>query len=105
MFNKKNKTTNTFAKIDTLFGDLPLDYWAGIDTNESPWDLFKAVKKSIDKKNHPAAIELLEKIISIPGLESRQYLQAWYFLNELGGTSKDDIILYGVVVEVAMEDG
>lgn len=66
-----------------LFGDLPLSYWASTDSLEIPWALFKEVKKNLDKDDISKAIDILRKIIDLPGLESRQYLQAYHFLNEL----------------------
>lgn len=90
---------------DMLFGDLPLDRWAANKCDDLPWNLFKAVKLAIDNGNNPAAIEILKKIVGLPNLESRQYLQAYYFLNNLQGITKDKIQLFGVVVEVGMPQG
>ena len=42
---------------DTLFGDLSLDYWAGLNTEDLPWNLFSIAKKSIDKGQYREAIE------------------------------------------------
>ena len=90
---------------DTLFGDLPLDYWAGTDSHEIPWSLFKEAKQSIDKGEKDAAIRTLNGVLAVPGLESRHYLQAHYFLSMLGNAPQKEIQLYGVVVEVMMPQG
>lgn len=90
---------------DTLFGDLPLDYWAALNAEELPWSLFSIAKKNIDKGQYREAIETLKLVVDMPGLESRHYLQACHFLNELGSYSPGQVKLYGVVVEVSIEQG
>ena len=105
MFESTTNTAETFSPIDMLFGDLPLSYWAGINSNEEPWNLFKEVQKSLAENDKEAAIATLEKIINIPGLESRQYLQAYFFLNQLQQVKEEDLKIFGVVVEVSMPQG
>jgi hypothetical protein len=90
---------------DTLFGDHSLDHWANINSNELPWNLFKEVKILIDKGDDEKAIEALNKITRLPDLESRHYLQAYHFLKELSAGPVKDVILFGVVVEVGMDEG
>ncbi len=90
---------------DTLFGDHSLDHWAGINGNELPWNLFKEVKIHVDKGDDEKAIETLHKITKLPGLESRHYLQAYHFLKGLSAVSVKNVMLFGVVVEVGMEEG
>lgn len=90
---------------DTLFGDRPFDYWASINSKGSPWSLFKDAKRSLDKGDKVRAIEILKEIISLPALESRHYLQAYYFLHNAGVVPEGDIKIYGVVAEVSMPDG
>jgi hypothetical protein len=90
---------------DMLFGDLPLDHWASVDSNESPWNLFKAVKENVDRGDIADAIEVLEIITALPGLESRQYLQAFHFINELRGSVEHDTKVFGVVLELSMPGG
>ena len=80
MFGINKKPAETFSVIDMLFGDLPLSYWAGINSNEEPWTLFKKVKNSIDRNNTDDAIDVLKTIINTPAFESRHYLQAYFFL-------------------------
>ncbi|MEO6000897.1 MAG: hypothetical protein ABIN89_28890 [Chitinophagaceae bacterium] len=99
------KPVETIAFRDTLFGDLPLNYWAGIDSNAEPWTLFKEVKRNVDKAKNEDAIKILNNITAIPGLESRQYLQAYHFLNNLAAVPEHNVRLYGIVVEVSMDQG
>ena len=94
-----------WSPIEMLFGDLPLDYWADIKNDALPWDLFKEVKIAIGNGNNAGAIDTLIKIVGLPNLESRQYLQAYYFLNNLQGFTVDKILLFGVVLEVGTPKG
>ena len=95
---------NKIAVRDTLFGDLPIAYWAGTDTEELPWLLFKQAKRHLNSGRQEEAIQALEAITAIPGLESRHYLQAWHFLSQLG-VEPASVQVYGVVVEVVMDGG
>ena len=105
MLESNKKTIETISSRDMLFGDLPLEYWGAADCNDTPWNLFKEAKISLAKGNSLDAIETLKKITCIPGLESRQYLQAYHFINELQGFTEDEIKLLGVVAEVSMPEG
>ena len=105
MFESNRNTGQTISSRDMLFGDLSLEYWAAVDSSDIPWNLFKDAKKSVAIGNSLDAVETLKKITCIPGLESRQYLQAYHFINELQGFSEDEIKLFGVVVEVSMPEG
>lgn len=105
MFESTKKSAEIFSGIDILFGDLPLSYWAGINSNEEPWTLFKEVQKSLDGNKKEEAIATLKGIINMPGLESRQYLQAYFFLNQLQQTKEGDLKIFGVVAEVSMPEG
>ena len=94
-----------FSAYDMLFGDLPLSYWGSVGGNEIPWNLFKAVHKSIETEDKETAIDMLHEIINMPGLESRQYLQAWHFLNGLEEPAEADTKIFGVVLEINMPQG
>ncbi|MEP7166260.1 MAG: hypothetical protein ABI741_16275 [Ferruginibacter sp.] len=100
-----NRPGNDRTIRDTLFGDQPLEQWAGAESEDLPWNLFKDAKRCVDKGKNNQAIEMLKKITTLPGLESRHYLQAYFFLNELGSFPEADIELFAVVVEVAMDEG
>jgi len=100
-----NYAPNAIAIRDTLFGDLPLTYWAGIDADGMPWDLFKQAKHSLDMGDANAAVQALRAIVATRGLEARQYLQACHFLQQLGAELPKTVLVLGVVVEVSMEEG
>ena len=105
MFKITRSTQLTLTNRDMLFGDLSLDYWTAIDCNDSPWDLFKVAKKKVDKGNIAEAVQILQAITALPGLESRQYLQAWHFINNLQAFNEHDIMIFGVVLELSMPEG
>lgn len=105
MFGFSKNTDHNFSPCDMLFGDLPLTYWASLESGEVPWNLFKQVKKNIDKNDNDSAVDVLNEIINMPGLESRQYLQAYHFLNELQEHDNVDSKVFGVVLEINMPEG
>lgn len=110
MFNffKKEKPSKPVEIRDTLFGDMPMAEWPrDPNTQAEPWLSFVQVRKHLDRKEKSSAISVLQKITDIPGLEPRHYLQAWYFLRQLGVNPPVDKakIVYGVVVEVGMQKG
>jgi len=95
---------------DTLFGDIPLSMWPDSDDYElavDPWRLFLRARTSLEAGNTDEAIDALKEVITTSNLESRHYLQAWSFLRSLGASPKDSVAreVYGVVVEVALEEG
>lgn len=90
---------------DTLFGDLPMIHWPGGDANGMPWDLFRQARDLRDLDQEAKAASLLRQVIDTPGLEARHYLQAWHFLRQGGAQPGSPVELYGMVVEVAMEQG
>ena len=90
---------------DTLFGDLPLSFWAGVQANGIPWSLFKTALQQIDIGEENQAADTLRAIIATTGLESRQYLQAYHFLQALGSMPAGPLRLFGVIVEVSLEQG
>jgi len=105
MPNQIEQPVKNIPERDMLFGDLPLSFWGAVPSNEIPWTLFRKVKELDEEGEDLSAIETLREIIALPGLESRQYLQAFYFLRRLYAVAETDKKLYGVVVEVAMEEG
>ena len=72
---------------ETLFGDIPIDFWS--KTTTEPWISFNHVKESLKNENKKQAIDILHRITTTENLESRHYLQAWFFLRQLG--EKPDI--------------
>jgi len=95
---------------DALFGDIPLSRLLPISPeilHMEPWASFARAKELIDARETQSAIQTFRHILETPQLESRNYLQAWLFLRELGvdppqETEKE---LLGVVVEVGMPKG
>lgn len=104
--DKKNKNSS-YAIRDTLFGDMPISAWNGNNSSDEPWVSFQEVEKYLESDNTRMATKLLNKIIKTPNLESRHYIQAWYFLKSLGVNPPDDKAkeVFGVVIEVAMKEG
>lgn len=105
MFGFTKKATYNYTTYDMLFGDLPISYWASMESKEVPWNLFKEVKNNIDSGEKDIAVDLLNEIINMPGLESRHYLQAYHFLNELQTADNSGTIIFGVVLEINMPQG
>lgn len=109
MFNLFKKKEDPKPSLrDTLFGDMPMLKWPeGDEKTGEPWNLFIEARTQLDKKDKNAAVTTLQKIVSMPNLESRHYLQAWHFLRSLGVNPPPDKakLVYGVVIEVGLEKG
>jgi hypothetical protein len=94
---------------DTLFGDMQLSQWPGPQNSadSEPWASFRRAQQSVNSGDLQTATEVLLRILDMPNLESRQYLQAWHFLRNLGVNPPNEKgkQLLGVVVEVGMEKG
>jgi hypothetical protein len=95
---------------DTLFGDAP-DWPPATASPQAtvlePWSSFIRSRNLLESNDKEAAIRTLRQIAELPGLESRQYLQAWHFLGALGVAPPPDKAkqVLGVVVEVGMPRG
>jgi hypothetical protein len=93
---------------DTLFGDIPFADWIRVPAEtmaSEPWASFGQAKQLIDSADTRNGTAVLEKVLEMPQLESRHYLQAYYFLRGLGVNAPPERAkdVLGVVVEVAME--
>jgi hypothetical protein len=109
IFNKKTKPD--FREIrELLFGDVPLAEWRSRDQGGDslePWSGFVAVRLALEKGDPTSAIDILQEQLSRPNLESRQHLQIWHFLRQLGVQPKDVEAnrVHGVVLEVHLPGG
>src|SRR5689334_12451177 len=92
----------------TLFGDQSPDDWPKSNMDGYPWSMFVEARDEITQKgNMQGAIQIYKKITETPGLESRHYLQAWYFLRKLQVEPSPEVVrkVYGVVVDVVLKNG
>jgi hypothetical protein len=110
MSNQPNDAVQQPAIRDILFGDLPFSQWpnqASTSVDGEPWLSFISARDQLDTGNQESGKQTLRRILEMPDLESRHYLQAWHFLRELGESPADGDAkrLYGVVVEVALDEG
>ena len=92
-----------------LFGDVPLDHWKPKEgaPASGPWATFDEVRAALKGRDKPRAQQQLQQLLADNSSESRQRLQVWHFLRELGvqpGAAESKQVL-GVVLEVALEKG
>ena len=110
LFKKKKPEPPSVSPLyDSLFGDVPLQHWKPVDDASAtgPWTTLEEVRAALRGKDKPRAQQLLRQLLADTSLESRQHLQAWHFLRELGvqpGAAEAKQVL-GVVLEVALEKG
>jgi hypothetical protein len=108
VFGKKKETTSSPIR-ETLFGDMPLGQWPnnGVSSETFPWSAFALARSHLSSGRQNAAVATWREILAHPGLEPRQYLQAWHFLRQCGQQPPPETAkqLLGVVVEVAMPKG
>lgn len=95
---------------DILFGDVPFSEWpkeSSTELHDEPWLSFVQARAQLNAGDKEGSKQTLLRILAMPDLESRHYLQAWHFLRELGEqpSTEEAKRLYGVVVEVALHDG
>lgn len=99
----------TVDSRDILFGDAPMSAWPGSESMEQgePWTSFVNARQQANAGDTTSATKVLNQILEMRDLESRHYLQAWHFLKQMGQQPPDDEAkrLYGVVVEVGLDDG
>ena len=101
---------HTVSIRDMLFGDRPLAAWPSDTSNidpRQPWALFVNARNSMSAGDQASAVAAWQRVLSTPDLESRHYLQAWYFLRSVGyePPPSECKVLLGIVVEVAMPEG
>jgi hypothetical protein len=112
LFKKKKPQPPLVSPIyDVLFGDVPLERWKPADEGSAvgpgPWQLFDEVRAALSGKDKRRAQQLLMQLLADPALETRQHLQAWNVLRELGvqPEAAEAKQVLGVVLEVALEQG
>jgi hypothetical protein len=103
---KSNEGPVNLAMRETLFGDMPWEQWAK-PSDAEPWHTFAKANEHRLNGFDAEAVEELSRILKMPQLESRCYLQAWHFLRSLNVNPPADVAkhVYGVVIEVALPQG
>src|SRR5262249_43047902 len=92
---------------ELLFAEVPISKWPSSYSPFEPWTLFLKAREHLKAERKQEAIETLRRIVGMKDLEPRQYLQGWFFLRGLGVEPPAEIAskVYGVVVEVTLEEG
>jgi hypothetical protein len=77
------------------------------EVSGEPWESFVKSREFSTGGDNERAQQCLHEILSMNHLESRHYLQAWNFLRASGSTHllTRQKHLYGVVIEVALDEG
>jgi hypothetical protein len=91
---------------DLLFGDVPLEQWAG-DGTAPPWSFFRQASVCLAVEDVVGARRALSAVLSQQGLESRHYLQAWDALRRLGDKppAAEAKRVLGVVIDMPVSGG
>jgi hypothetical protein len=88
---------------DALFADGPLEYWpVGDHADREPWATFVTARRCVAAGDVADAVAGWQRVVAMPGLESRHYVQAWTFLRRYGvqPPAAEAKRLLGVVIEV-----
>jgi hypothetical protein len=109
-FGKKASTPVSLTMRDTLFGDQetwPPETLGATAREVGPWPLFFRARDLAEAKKIDEAVQFLRQITETPEFESRQRMQAWHLLRNLGVVppKEQSKIVLGVVVEVGMPKG
>lgn len=90
-----------------VYGDVPLDEWVahGDGALREPWSSFEQARQMVHTGRPDEAVKVWRQIASTEGLESRQVLQAWHFLRQVGYPPPADQAKFvlGVVAEIPVE--
>ena len=109
MFGRKRKAVPLTAAPtppsirDTLFADGPLESWpVGDHADREPWVTFVTARRYAAAGDVGSAVFGWERVVAMPGLEARHYVQAWTFLRHYGvqPPAAEAKQLLGVVIEV-----
>jgi hypothetical protein len=109
LFKKTPKGPPSVSPLyDTLFGDVPLHRWKPTDGESAsgPWKTLDEVRAALRGKDKQRA-QLLLRQLADTSVESRQHLQAWHFLRELGLQPEAAGVkqVWGVALEIGLENG
>jgi hypothetical protein len=111
LFSKRGKptvaTSLSVSMRGTLYGDEPMDRFPPGTALSYPWTKFIEARELFATGNVTGAVECWREVVAHPGLESRIYAQAWFFLRAQAVTPPPEISkqLLGVVIEVGMPKG
>jgi hypothetical protein len=98
-----------FARLRLSYmGNVALNEWPKEDLKEQPWSMFVNARNKLVRQNIPEAEKIYRQIIETAGLESRHYMQAWFFLRYFGKVQPSADVakkVYGVMVEVCTATG
>jgi len=93
--------------LPLVYGNVPMADW-GADGNDDgePWSSFAHARHLYDSGETEEAVDIWLGVASREGIESRQVLQAWYFLRQVGHQPPPNVakLALGVVAEVPMDD-
>jgi hypothetical protein len=92
-----------------IFADTPAAAWGadqGVDS-PAPWNHFARAREALQAGRSADAIAAWQKVIAIPDLDSRHYLQAWHLLRSqrVLPPSETAKTVLGVVVEAGLDEG
>ena len=94
---------------ETFFGDFSLEELCAGTTGPGEGHLahFIEAKNALAANDTQTAIEQLQKVTEMPGLESRMYLAAWFHLDQLGIAPPPPVgqKVLGVILEIWMDQG
>jgi hypothetical protein len=113
---KKTGRPEFFEIRELFFGDAPLSKWKPADDRKhadgeaeivEPWHSFEFAREALEQHDSIIAANALRRVLEIPNLESRHYLQAWHFLRQIGTqpNAEDAKRVLGVVLEVHLDNG
>ena len=100
-----------FSEVrELLFADAPLAEWRPRDSSSAavePWIHFETARLALNQGDTAAAVSALRRVVEIPRVETRQYLEGWHCLRQLGVNpdAKQGKIVLGVILEVHLKVG
>jgi len=108
---KKKTPKPEFSEIrELLFADVPLSDWKPRDATPDaagPWNDFEAARLALGRGDTVSAVAALRRVVEVADVETRQSLQAWHCLRQLGVKPElnQGKRVLGVVLEVHLDDG